>query len=36
MVELVVNTELEGSGSKRERNKAGNMLVLEWKNIGIS
>jgi len=37
MVELVVNTELEGSGSKRERNRAGNMLlVLVWKNRGIS
>jgi hypothetical protein len=36
MVELVVNTEMEGSGSKRERNRAGNMLVLAWKNRGIS
>jgi len=36
MVELVVNIELEGSGSKRERNRAGNMLVLAWENRGIS
>jgi hypothetical protein len=36
MVELVVNTELEGSGSKRERNGTGNTLVLAWKNGGIS
>jgi len=36
MVELVVNTELEGSASKRERNRAGNMLVLAWENGEIS
>jgi len=36
MIELVVNAKLEGYGSKRARNRAGNVLVLGWKNRGIS
>jgi hypothetical protein len=36
MIELVVNAKLEGSGSKLARNRAGNVLVLGWKNREIS